>query len=82
MHDCFAVCEPTSASPRIAIWPVGTGNDIDRGLRLTKNSTPTEPNTAANHRPWLAPSIDSFIGGGISAPSMWAFRDAEPRYPS
>jgi diacylglycerol kinase (ATP) len=85
-----------AASPRIAIWPVGTGNDIDRGLRLTKNSTPTEPNTAATitttggeppvHSEAPAPSIDSFI----DAVTDQRFRsidvgsvdcgDAEPRY--
>ena len=47
VHDCLqGVMRAGAASPRIAIWPVGTGNDIDRGLRLTKNRTLKEPTTA------------------------------------
>ena len=66
VHDCLqGVMRAEAASPRIAIWPVGTGNDIDRGLRLTKNRTLTEPTTAggepAAHSEAPAPSIDSFI---------------------
>ncbi len=72
VHDCLqGVMRADAASPRIAIWPVGTGTDIDRGLSLTKNSTPTEPITAATvttsggeppvHSEAPAPSIDSFI---------------------
>ena len=66
VHDCLqGVMRAEAASPRIAIWPVGTGNDIDRGLRLTKNRTLTEPTTAGGeppaHSEAPAPSIDSFI---------------------
>ena len=66
VHDCLqGVMRAEAASRRIAIWPVGTGNDIDRGLRLTKNRTLTEPTTAggepAAHSEAPAPSIDSFI---------------------
>jgi len=79
-----------AASPRIAIWPVGTGNDIDRGLRLTKNSTPTEPTTAGGEAPAHpqapAPSIDSFIDAvtdqrfrSIDVGSVQC-GDAEPHY--
>lgn len=36
VHDCLqGVMRADLASPRLAILPVGTGNDIDRGLRLT-----------------------------------------------
>jgi len=91
VHDCLqGVMRAKAASPRIAIWPVGTGNDIDRGLRLTKNSRPTEPTTTGGEPPAKseapAPSIDSFI----DAVSDQRFRsidvgsvhcgDAEPHY--
>ncbi len=36
VHDCLqGVIRADVATPRLAILPVGTGNDIDRGLRLT-----------------------------------------------
>ena len=91
VHDCLqGVMRAEAASPRIAIWPVGTGNDIDRGLRLTKNSTPTEPTTGGGEPPTHseapAPSVDSFI----NAVTDQRFRsidvglvhcgDAEPHY--
>lgn len=40
VHDCLqGVMRADVASPRLAIWPVGTGNDIDRGLHLTNAGT-------------------------------------------
>ncbi len=79
VHDCLqGVMRAESTSPRIAIWPVGTGNDIDRGLRLTKNGTPTEPTTTGgNHRPTPRPprhpSTVSSMRSPINAfaPLMW-----------
>ena len=66
VHDCLqGAMRAEEIIPRIAIWPVGTGNDIDRGLRVTRTGAPAEPTATAGESPAhseaLAPSIDSFI---------------------
>lgn len=69
VHDCLnGVLQAQTSVPRLAIWPVGTGNDIDRGLRLT---TPAYADTA-QHR-------DGAQGDGAQArgmPSVETFVDA------
>ena len=68
VHDCLqGAMRAEEIIPRIAIWPVGTGNDIDRGLRVTRTGAPAEPTATAGESPAhsqaLAPgsSIDNFV---------------------
>ncbi len=68
IHDCLnGVMQAEDQAPRLGIWSVGTGNDIERGLRLTRQgsleSSGTKDESVTGDPRSIAAFVDAVVEG-------------------